>query len=294
MRWLHTAINVDVDPDTGHIQLHGLSIDVDQLKSYAERNRRLAQENRRLYEQADRSARAREELLQVVSHDLRTPLGAVMTAVQRAQGVLASQGDPSKAEASLATAERAAGTMRRLVDDLLDEEAIETGRLSLRAQPHEVSLLLAEAVALVHERARARGIAVRLQDEARGMVVRCDRDRTIQIVTNLLDNAIKFSPERALIVLAARAEEGGVHFTVTDQGPGLRPEQLPHLFDRPWQRRTSPEQGLGLGLSIARGLVQAHGGRIWAESTPGQGSTFHFTLPGAVCVGAHEQVSKAG
>jgi PAS domain S-box-containing protein len=279
-RWFHTIVGIAVDPETERVELHGLSADVEELKSAEERQRRLALQNARLYEVADREARARDELLQVVSHDLRNPLGSVLMSIQRARAALATRPDVAPAIASLDRAERAAQGMRRLVDDLVDLEAIQAGKLSMDRQPHDLGPLLADAVALVEPRAQAKDIELRVDaDPARAASLCCDRDRMLQILSNLLDNAVKFSPQGSRVVLVVQRNDDVFRFGVSDTGPGIEPAQLPYVFDRRWQAKEWARFGLGLGLSIARGLVEAHQGRIWAESEPGKGSTFFFTVP---------------
>lgn len=138
-------------------------------------------------------------------------------------------------------------------------------------------MLLAEAAAIVRERARARGITIRLQDDARGAVVSCDRDRVIQILTNLLDNAVKFSPEGALVVLAARAEQGGVHVSVSDNGPGMDTDQLAHAFDRLWQASPAGAAGARARLEHrARSGAGPRGAHLGRERPrPGQHLPVH-------------------
>jgi signal transduction histidine kinase len=143
-----------------------------------------------------------------------------------------------------------------------------------------VASLLADAVVVGESLTRAKSIDLRVDaDAVRGATLFCDHDRVLQVLSNLLDNAAKFSPEPGKIVLAARPEPGAIRFSVSDEGPGIGAAQLAHVFDRLWHGKSSAHQGLGLGLRIARGLVQAHQGRIWVESAPGKGSTFFFTLP---------------
>jgi PAS domain S-box-containing protein len=279
VRWFHTAVSCGREPGTNEFLLHGLTTDVTDLKAAEERQRRLARENARLYEHSARAADARDEVLRVVSHDLRDPLGSVLLGLDTACASLSD--DPARAKQVIEAAQRNARTMARLVDDLLDRELARVGRLSLDKAPHDVVALLRDAASMVEAQARARTVEVRVPDTVATNItsVVCDRDRVLQILSNLLGNAIKFSPAGGHVLLGARREKGEVLFAVTDEGPGIDPAKLPHVFERMWQGEPKARGGLGLGLSIARGLVQAHEGRIWAESTPGKGSTFFFTLP---------------
>jgi signal transduction histidine kinase len=278
VRWFHTALSRGKDPDTGDFVLHGLSTDVTNLKAAEERQQRLARENARLYQHSARLAESREEVLRVVAHDLRNPLAAVLLRVDMAFAALSE--DPVKVRQALEGAQRNARTMMRLVDDLVDRELAEAGRLALDKVAQDVPALLGDAAEMVESQSRDKGVEVRVDaDAVRGTSVVCDRDRVLQVLSNLLGNAIKFGPRGRPILLGALREESDVRFSVSDEGPGIDSEQLPHVFDRMWQAEPRARGGLGLGLFIARGIVRAHEGRIWAESSPGKGSTFFFTLP---------------
>ncbi len=278
--WCHTAMGRGVEPQTREVVLHGFSTDVTDLKAAEERQQRLARENARLYEHAERVNMALEELVRVVSHDLRNPLGSVLLNIKTASVALSSEEDVAKAKRALDVAERSARTMVRLVDDLVERELVRTGKLSLTKARHEVKTLLHDAVSLVEPAARAKPVELRVEAEAvEDAVLLCDRDRVLQVLSNLLHNAIKFSPRDGTVRLSARPEQGAIWFEVTDEGPGIDPEQLPHVFERMWQAKQGAQRGLGMGLSIARDLVEAHGGHIAVESTPGKGSTFFFTIP---------------
>ncbi|HEU4404343.1 MAG TPA: sensor histidine kinase [Polyangiaceae bacterium] len=175
--------------------------------------------------------------------------------------------------------ERAAATMNELITSLLDLSRVEAGRLPLAADDHELSGLLAEAA----ERARPLAERARLRLDVRPPPpgsVRCDRERTLQVLANLLGNAVKFTPSGGAVELSAEPVEGGFRFEVRDTGPGVPAEQRPLLFERFWQAPEARHKGTGLGLAIAKGLVEAQGGGIGVESEPGRGSTFFFTLPG--------------
>jgi PAS domain S-box-containing protein len=288
VRWFHTSVGRGMEPETREVVLHGLSTDVSDLKAAEERQQRLARENAALYAHAERTAQALDELLRVVSHDLRNPLGAVMLSIKNAQNALSSGEDLARVGAAVDVVERNARTMVRLVDDLVERELVRTGKLSLSKARHEVQTLLHDAVSLVEPHIRAKPVHMCVEaDAVRGALLVCDRDRVLQILSNLLHNAIKFSPRAGTVSLRARPEPGAIRFEVADEGPGIDPAQLPYVFERMWQAEHGAHRGLGMGLSIARALVQAHGGRIEVESTPGKGSVFFFTLP----VGEAEDVS---
>lgn len=241
----------------------------------------LALDNARLFNEAQRATRAREDLLAVVSHDLKNPLGVVQLA---ASVLLRSAQEQPGAERVRKQAERihsAAERMGRLISDLLDWGRIEAGRLPLEPAAQRVEGLVAEALEAVRPLAEEQGLQVGAVVQEPRAWAWCDRGRVLQVLGNLLGNAVKFTPAGGRLEVGARLERGEVALWVRDTGCGIAPEQLPHVFERYWQARDTASRGTGLGLCIAKGLVEAHGGRIRAESTLGQGSCFTFWLPQA-------------
>ena len=239
----------------------------------------LAIDNARLFGESRRATRAREDLLAVVSHDLKNPLGVVQLAsallLRGVQGKPGGEQVQKQASRIQAAGER----MARLISDLLDWGRIEAGGLPLEPSVQSVASLVTEALESVRPLAEARGlrVAARLPDE--DVRVRCDRTRVLQVLGNLLGNAVKFTPDGGQLTVGARVDGDETRLWVRDTGTGIRPDALPHVFERYWQEKEAESRGTGLGLYIAKGIVEAHGGRIWAESVPGQGSTFTFTLP---------------
>jgi signal transduction histidine kinase len=175
---------------------------------------------------------------------------------------------------------RAAKQMNRLIEDLLDTVRLQAGRLSLDIEIVAVETILRQAEETFRPLAEKRQLRFDTASE-NGAAVRADPTRVAQIVGNLIGNAIKFTPEHGWVRLRVTREDTQVEFQVIDDGPGIPAESVPHLFDSFWQARLSDRRGVGLGLTIAKGIVEAHGGRMWVESTIGAGSTFHFTLPAA-------------
>jgi signal transduction histidine kinase len=171
---------------------------------------------------------------------------------------------------------RAAQRMDRLIVDLLDLAKIESGRLVIEPQSHDVASIVKDSVDILAPVASGRGLALTAEAPSNDVRIFCDRERVLQILSNLIGNAMKFTSEGAIAVTATD-REGETTFSVADTGCGIAPDQIPHIFDRYWQAKGSRD-GIGLGLSIAKGLVEAHGGRIWVESNVGQGTTFFFTL----------------
>jgi PAS domain S-box-containing protein len=239
----------------------------------------LAVENARLYQTAQRATKTRDEVLGIVAHDLRSPLNAIALwlqvverQIQRSGGELAT-----KSQEPLKSIDAATKRMSRLIQDLLDVVRLEAGRLSLNANPHSALSLLREAV----ESSRPLASQLQLRMEAPEVLpsVLGDRDRLLQVFSNLVGNALKFTPTGGEVVLAAQEEGEHVRFSIRDTGPGIPPESLAHLFDRFWQAQQGDRRGAGLGLSIAKGIIEAHGGQLRVESEVGRGSTFSFTVP---------------
>ena len=225
------------------------------------------------------AVRSRDDLLATVSHDLRDPLATIMLASSLLQGM---RSHPS-VERAADSIHRAAGRMEQLLRDLLDIATIESGHLSIDPAPCRVDELLEAAVSMIAERAATKRLAIETnlaaQPAVAATVVHCDKSRVLQVFSNLLGNASKFTPAGGTISIAARREAGFVTFAVIDTGPGIEPDQLGYVFDRFWKSRDQAKAGTGLGLAICQGIVQQHGGAIWVESTPGAGTTFLFTLP---------------
>ena len=240
----------------------------------------IAFDNVRLYGEAQEALRAREDLLAIVSHDLRNPLGVVLASSAL---LLKSSLPPEREERARRQVEaiqRAGNRMNRLIRDLLDFASIQAGHLSVSTRPQAVGDMVTEVLETLEPLAAAKSQRL-VADVPPGMEMRCDHDRVIQLFSNVVGNAIKFTPEGGEIRIAASADpQDGrlVRFAVIDTGPGIPADELPHVFDRYYQARRKNREGIGLGLTIARGIVEAHGGRIWVESEEGKGSTFLFTL----------------
>jgi signal transduction histidine kinase len=239
-----------------------------------------AVEAARLYRESRQAIRARERLLAVVSHDLRNSLATVLLNSSAVLESPAAGGvDPGILD-QLEWIARSAEQMNRLISDLLDVSAIELGRLSIEPGPQKVAELIGDAAELYRPLAAERGIGVTWEVNGELPDVHADAERMHQVLGNLLSNAIKFSPPESWIrIQASAADAGGVCFSVSDSGAGIEAEQLPFIFDPYGQGRRLRRAGAGLGLSIARAIVEAHNGTIWVESAAGSGSTFYFVLP---------------
>jgi PAS domain S-box-containing protein len=238
------------------------------------------EEREKLLEQMRIAVRAREEVLAVVSHDLRNPLGSIL--------LTAAQLERAKTEPNLDNVHRlaerigrAAEWMDHIIRDLLDVSRIESGRLVLELGDHGAAALAREAVEMFSAVAAAKNARLHVSERLFEGTIRCDRDRILQVLSNLIGNAIRFVDRGGDIEVGGCGGEGEAIFFVRDDGPGIRAEDVPHLFERNWQaRRTDAKVGLGLGLAIAKGIVEAHGGRIWAEPQDGRGVIFFFSVRG--------------
>ena len=251
---------------------------------YAMERKRLEIERARLLdrehdarEAAEAAVRARDEVLRIVAHDIGNSLSAVKIHALVLERTL----PPEDAEARkrITAIRDLTAQMDRLRQDLLDVAAIEAGRLSVEPVPTDVGEVVRDAVTALAELAAHQGVTLTAEVEPRLPHVPADRERVLQVLANLGGNAVKFTPAGGTVVLRAVREGDGVRVSCADTGPGIAAEDLPHVFDRFWQARSTRRAGAGLGLAIAKGIVEAHGGRIAAESTLGQGSTFSFTLP---------------
>jgi signal transduction histidine kinase len=224
---------------------------------------------------AELLARAREDVLGVVAHDLRNPLNLIQ---MTAELMIDEELPIERRKELLGIAMRAAKQMNRLIEDLLDTVRLQAGRLSLDVETVSVEAIVRQAEETFRPLAERRHLHFEVVAD-NCATVRADPTRVSQVVGNLIGNAIKFTPEHGSVRLRATRDDNEVEFQVIDDGPGIPADSMQHLFDSFWQARVSDRRGVGLGLAIAKGIVDAHGGRMWAESSVGEGSTFHFTLP---------------
>ncbi|HVS30852.1 MAG TPA: GAF domain-containing sensor histidine kinase [Thermoanaerobaculia bacterium] len=237
----------------------------------------LAIDNARLYLASQQAATARQEVQAIVSHDLRSPLNAVMLGASLLQTSTTLSPDDREQVDTMALSARRMG---RLIDDLLDVTRLEGGkRLPVEPARVEVSSLLEEARDLFKAQASASSISLRFSTAQPLPAVHADRDRVMQVLSNLIGNALKFTPPGGVVSTRAERSDDFVLFTVSDTGPGIASQDLPDIFNPYWQAKRAERMGAGLGLAISRGIVEAHGGRIWAESEPQAGTRFLFTLP---------------
>ncbi|MGH7480983.1 MAG: sensor histidine kinase [Longimicrobiales bacterium] len=251
----------------------------------------LAIDNARLFRNAERAIRAREEVLSVVSHDLRNPVHRVSLAAELL--LEGEQVDPA-ARSSVEIILRAAGEMNRLIEDLLDVSRIEAGMLSLSTRPVDVATLLRHLDEEFAPVAARQGVDWRVQAPDPAPTLELDEHRVRQALGNLIGNALKFTGSGGAVTVEAHAlSERGVEIAVRDTGPGMAPEQLEHIFDPFWQAERGDRRGAGLGLAIARGIAAAHRGELHAESRPGQGSRFALRFGEPVPGSSRERESES-
>jgi PAS domain S-box-containing protein len=239
----------------------------------------VAIENARLYRASVQAARLRDQVLGVVAHDLRNPLSTILL---QAGALERSAPEPERRSQKQTEAIRRAATrMNTLIKDLLDVAVMESGQLTInRARLSAVDLVVG-AVDMQRPLASSSSLELRVDLNRDVPDIWGDRDRLLQVFENLIGNAIRFTEAGGGITVGATARDHEVVFRVSDTGSGIAPENLPRVFDRFWQANNEKRQGAGLGLPITKGIVEAHGGRIWVESTPHRGTTFSFTIPKA-------------
>lgn len=228
---------------------------------------------------AELMAHTREEVLGVVAHDLRNPLNLIITSTDL---LMQDNLDGQRRHEMLGVTLRAGKQMNRLIGDLLDTVRMQAGKFALDLENVGVDAIFHQAEETFRPMAERRHIRLSLVTPEDGTAVRADPLRVSQIVGNIVGNALKFTPEHGTVTVRSVANGNHVAIHVSDTGPGIPAKDLGHLFDNFWQARSNDHRGVGLGLAIAKGAVEAHGGKIWCDSTPGRGSTFSFTLPRAI------------
>lgn len=256
------------------IELHGRNVYAAVLRDISARQR--AED---LLHQA---IQARDDMMGIVSHDLRNPANAVKMLARSIIEGADRDSLPADVLERVEVIRQAAEQIDALIQDLLDMTRMEGGRLVVTAKEVDCGPLIARCIEALRPLSDAGGVALHAEPCESAARLRVDPDRLVQLLSNVIGNAIKFTPAGGLVTLAMVAGDEMLEFTVRDTGEGIPVGQLPHVFDRFFQATRSSRaarHGAGLGLPIARGIVEAHGGRIWIESAPGAGTTVRFTLP---------------
>lgn len=251
-------------------QVFGVNVIVENVTD----QRHASAEMRRLYAEAQRAIAQRDEILGIVSHDLRNPLNTILMSAS----LLYEQVSSDRKQTQVMIIQRAVEQTTRLIQDLLDATRADAGGLRVLPVPNYAGELVRDCVDSHMSQAQARGLTISADVESDALLL-ADRDRIEQLLGNLVINAITHTEPGGEIVVACEERASEACFQVRDTGCGIAPEHLPHVFDRYWQIRRSGRAGAGLGLTIAKGIVEAHGGRIWVASEPGRGTTFFFTIP---------------
>jgi PAS domain S-box-containing protein len=256
----------------------GIAQDITARKQAEKERIELLDRERSAREKAETAVRTRDEVLAVVSHDLRNPLNTIALAVGAMETTEMSAEETKR---TTQVVRRAVERMNRLIADLLDVARLEGGqKLNIQAGPLDIGAVVAETCDGQTAEAERKRIHLECQVEEALPAINGDKHRLIQVLANLVGNALKFTGEGGRVTVAARRDDAGqVVVSVIDSGAGIAPEHLAQVFNPYWQARQTARLGAGLGLAIAKGIVEAHGGRIWATSTPGTGSTFAFSLP---------------
>ena len=228
---------------------------------------------------SDDAVANRDDFLAIVTHDLRDLIGGIVmsSAVLSRRAPRNEEGEDTLAETR--RIERYAARMNRLIGDLVDVASIDAGKLAITAATGDLAMSIAEAQDTFRAMASAKGISLATKVDATPLLAAFDHDRILQVLANLISNSLKFTPQGGSITLRGEQDAGGVRLSVTDTGSGIPVDSLERIFERFSQVGRNDRRGLGLGLYISRCVVEAHGGRIWAESGRDAGSTISITLP---------------
>ncbi len=240
----------------------------------------------RLYDWEGRAARraqaalaARDDLLAIIAHDLRSPLSAILMKVQLIRNKADTGPSGTDVRRHVESIDATARRMEHLTNSLLDAATIEAGCLSMSAAKCEVQALLTTTFEMLEPLAAQKSIHLGVHNAAGAASVWVDRERVLQVLSNMVANAVKFTPEGGAITVRAETTPNEVRFAVSDTGVGIAEDQRSHAFERYWKGESGGRRGAGLGLYIARGIVEAGHGKIWFESRANEGTTFFFTLP---------------
>jgi signal transduction histidine kinase/FixJ family two-component response regulator len=233
--------------------------------------------------------RSREDVLGIVAHDLRNPINVIALAA----GTLLQRLPDSSARRPAERIIRGAQRADRLIQGLLEIDAIEGGRFAISTETVETANMILAALESQQSLAADASMIISTDISPELPPIEADEERLLEVLENLVGNAIKFTPPGGSVTVGASAQANEILFWVKDSGVGIPAEALPHLFDRFWQARKKDRRGTGLGLTICKAIVEAHGGRIWPETKPGQGTTMFFTVPAIARAGRTEQVKAA-
>jgi len=259
VRWISDRARMTLDASGRPKYLTGACVDVTKRREAETARAQMRERERVAHADTARAMALRDEVLAIVAHDLRNPLHAVLLGIELVQ--------------------RSALGMDALIRDLLDATHIEIGRLPIVPAAVSMSAVIDDTLATSAKQALERGLTLEGDVAADLPIVKADRNRILQVLDNLVGNAMKFTPRSGRVTIRARRLDDGVELAVVDTGRGIAPSDLPYVFDRYWQGEREAREGVGLGLAIVRGLIEAHGSHVEVDSKVGEGSTFRFTLP---------------
>lgn len=236
-------------------------------------------DRKKLENERNHALQVREDVLGMVTHDLKNPLLAISLNSELLSTLVSNKEKLSAIQAISSRIQNSTTQALRLIQDVLTEKKIELGTFSLCQAWVNLESLVYGCLDVMEPIAKRKPLRFEKKIPQEDIRVFCDRNRILQVLSNLLGNAIKFTPSGGAVSLEVQIKSEEIIFIVSDTGPGIPSENIPHLFERYWQERKTAQEGMGLGLAIAKGIVEAHRGRVWVESTVGMGSKFYFTIP---------------
>jgi PAS domain S-box-containing protein len=276
VRWISDRARMSLDDDGRAHYLTGACIDITARRDAETQREQLLAAERTARADAERATRMRDEVLAVVAHDLRNPVHTIVVSTA-VLGALPQEAEEDRRK-QVEVIRRNARGMDHLIRDLLDVAQIQMGQLSIHVAPTPVDVVIDEVVTSCVPQAARLGLSLQADVPPGLPLMLADRSRMVQVLSNLLGNALKFTRQGGVVV-AARAEDGAIEIAVSDTGSGIAEADLARIFERFWQAKRGTTHGVGLGLAIVRGIVEAHGGTVAVSSVCGEGTTFSIRIP---------------
>lgn len=271
--------NYPVLDDNGNVEyiIHFVEDVTDLVLSKDDYNS-LVSNNILLYQQSQVATQIRDEVLSIVAHDLRNPLNVISMSTQVMMKHFTEE-EKQKAQRFIDKISSSVERANHLINDLLDAAKMQSRQFVVNPEPVDTIQLLEKIIECNFPIAEQKGIVIETYFDKNLPAINADQERIYQIFSNLIGNAIKFTPDKGKILIQASLDQQMVKFCIIDTGIGIQEEDIPHLFEPFWQARNDSKTGAGLGLAIVKRLVMAHKGRIWVESELNKGSKFSFTIP---------------
>lgn len=261
-----------------HSRAHYQKNDIPFAEQFANRAA-MAVDAGKIYKSAQDAIRIREEVVSIVSHDLKNPLNSVLLNTSLLLKMKSTEGQVPLMKRNIESIKRSAERMKSMIEDILDVTKLDAGTFTIEPRQGDMRSTILEAVELHKPLAEEKSIHLSAEMENNCCTTRFDSQRIMQVLSNLIGNALKFTPKGGSINISVKLIENFLIVSVRDSGPGISLDQASHIFDRYWQARAASKTGAGLGLFIAKGIVEAHQGKIWVEGQEGHGANFIFTLP---------------